>query len=248
MNAATMHSSGNSFIVCMKNDVAGHCIESLCRSQGVDGMVLLEKYHDGRYKLCFFNNDGSPFRMCFNGSLCAAMYLRKFFGAKDHVHFFTEGFNDFDAIFSKDHVSLTFTMPDVEIVQEVLHEPGGTCYSLSLTDNHKVILTKEDFFNFPEFTSLAMKLREADKVFPEGANVHFIHLNSEAVYIRHFEKGIEKETLSCGSGCVAAAIILEQCKDIQFISPGGRLRIKKHTARHWSLSGTPCLVSRPKLQ
>lgn len=245
---AIYHTSGNSFIVCTKHYAERYNAATLCRAHGVDGMVVLEQHDDHLYLLSFFNSDGSQFKMCFNGSLCAAACLRQYFGARDHVHFFTAGFGHFDAIFSGDEISLSFEMPQVNIIPAPLHEPKGTCYSISLTDNHKVVLTTENFFDSPAFTPLAQKLRAADDIFEAGANVHFIFSSGAVIYIRHFEKGIEKETLSCGSGCVAAAVILNQHAAIEFISPGGRLRIDKITGRHWLLSGKPCLVSAPKLQ
>lgn len=233
-----MLSSGNSFIVCMKHDVAEHSIAALCRKAGVDGMVQVEENGHQQYKLSFFNNDASQFKMCFNGSLCAALYLHQ-----DHTRFIADDFGEYEAKISGSTVSLLFRVPEVNIISE-----DSICYSLSLTDNHKVVVANENFFHSPSFIPLAMKLRAPDDVFPAGANVHFIHLADDVVYIRHFEKGIEKETLSCGSGCVAAAIVLHQRKELQFISPGGKLCLKKHTDKEWSLSGTPCLISLSKLE
>lgn len=232
-----MLSSGNSFIICMKQDVAGQNIAELCRQENVDGMVQVEAIDHQQYRLSFFNNDGSQFKMCFNGSLCAALYLQK-----ERAHFISDDFGEYEATISGNIVSLLFHVPEVNIVQH------GSCYSLSLTDNHKVVVTTENYFSSPAFMPLAMKFRAADEIFPEGANVHFVYLADDAVYIRHFEKGIEHETLSCGSGCVAAAIILAQRKELQFISPGGRLWLKKHTHKEWSLSGTPRLVSFTQVQ
>ena len=235
-----MLSAGNSFIVCRKHDVAEHRISTLCRQAGVDGMVQLEENGHQQYKLSFFNNDGSRFKMCFNGSLCAALYLQQ-----DHACFIAEDFGEYEAIISHDNVSLLFRVPGVNMASE--KTPLGTCYSLSLTDNHKVVVTNDNFFHSPTFIPLAMKLRAADDIFPAGANVHFIHMADERVYIRHFEKGIEKETLSCGSGCVAAGIILHQSKELHFISPGGKVCLTKHTDNEWSLSGTPRLISLSEL-
>ena len=246
MNAARLHSSGNSFLVSLVDvfDISGSEVAAFCKDREIDGMIMIRKNAlPDIYELSFFNNDGSPFKMCFNGSLCASLYLKQLLNAHS-FRFFAPHFGNLEARVSEDTISLIFEVPKVKILPRFISQDDlqGTCYSLSLTDNHKVVLTGHNFFKSTSFLSLAKELRAADSVFPEGANVHFIYKNSDTVYIRHYEKGIEKETLSCGSGCVAAAIILSEAKEIEFVSPGGKLLIQKINENEWMLSGKPEFV------
>jgi len=207
-----------------------------------DGMVLIKAINGGTcYKLSFYNNDGRAIKMCFNGTLCAVMYLFKAFQIAPKLLLMPDR-SKFQVGVHNQKISLKFNAPHVVYNAEKLSiaKFEGICYYIPYADDHKVYIMNNDcFFNSHNFLTAAKLLREQDRVFPKGANVHFVYILNENVYIRHFEKGIEKETLSCGSGCIATAIILENNQYLKFFSPGGILEIYKKNSKQWEMVGLP---------
>jgi diaminopimelate epimerase len=248
-NLAKLHNGGNSFILCYTDRPwLSECrITRLCDPNfglGADGLVCIEPHKNaGSYQLNFYNSNGSPFKMSFNGTLCAAFFLKLRQAGNDPIILHISGFGKIEANFSGRSVIIQIAIPAIKIYHEKNpFEVPGDCFSVLMTDNHKVFLTDMDFFRHPDFLSMAKKMRSPDGLFPGGANVHFVSKGIGGRYIRHFEKGIEKETLSCGSGCIAAALVLKSRKDIEFISPGGSLKIQKRK-NAWLISGHPELIA-----
>ena len=247
LNLAKLHNAGNSFIVGLLDEprLTRADIASICDPRfglGGDGFVLVSRCGDGHgYRLRFFNSDGSRFRMCFNGTLCAALFLQQL-GHKDELTLWVPGMGEMVAAVARNTVSLGFSPPRVRPLAAAL--PAGVkgrCYALPFADNHKVVLTERHVLQSPDFIMIAKDLRVADELFPAGANVHFVAQEGSTFYIRHFEKGLERETLSCGSGCVSAALVLEE-RSLSFISACGRLRIRKQAPELWELSARPAMI------
>ena len=248
LNLAKLHNAGNSFIVGLldeqrltRTDIAGICDPRF--GLGGDGFVLVSRSDDGNnYRLRFFNSDGSRFRMCFNGTLCAALFLQQL-GHKEMLTLSVPGMGAIAASVARSTVSLRFEAPRVRPLAAALPAGiKGRCYALPFADNHKVLHTERRVLQSPDFITMANSLRAPDELFAEGANVHFIAQEGSTVYIRHFEKGLERETLSCGSGCVSAALVLDGERNLSFVSACGRLRIRKQSSGLWSLSAQPAVI------
>jgi len=221
------HGAGNDFIIIdnrkfffdKKNK---SYIENICNRRtgvGADGLILLENDSNGDFKMVYFNADGNESTMCGNGGRCIVAFAKKMniinketsFEAIDGLHYAT--------IDDKNNVNLQ--MKDIDIIENTY-----TDFVLDTGSPHYVKVVDEFTKDFVE---LARNIRNSKRFKKEGINVNFIKVNENKVTIRTFERGVEDETLACGTGCVAAAIsvmeINKTTKDIHLNAKGGELKV-----------------------
>lgn len=221
--------SGNDFIVV---DNRGNPIpepsklaQELCPrrlSVGADGLLLLEKPPlSGAFGMRIFNPDGSEAEMCGNGLRCLLLYL---------VYRGLTPTNEFIPIETKAGLRrgkvLKSSSRNKAIVEASLGRPknlrlsfplkiSGTIFTANFVNTgvpHTVIeVTGLSKFPVPE---TGRKIRFHDCFAPDGTNVNFVELKKGILKIRTYERGVEDETLSCGTGTVAAGIILNRLKKI----------------------------------
>lgn len=174
-------------------------VEWLCHRKfgiGADGLMLIQNHPEYDFELVYFNSDGSQ-SLCGNGSRCA-------------VHFA----NHLNIIGTKTRF-LAYDGPhDAEIKEGLIH--------LKMHDVKEVNLIKEDFFintgsphyvkfvdkvNFLNVFEEGRKIRESEPFKKEGTNVNFVEVKNESeIFVRTYERGVEDETLSCGTGVTACAL------------------------------------------
>jgi len=210
--------SGNDFIIIdnrlEKVPNPAKMAQDLCRrhlSIGADGILLLENSHQAEFQMRIFNPDGSEAEMCGNGLRCFLLYLvRKELAEAEH----------FIAVETK--AGLRRGKVKGNFVTASLGEPRDSALSFPLevdgrpfTANfvntgvpHTVIEVK-DLANFP-VKELGRKIRFHPKFAPAGANVDFVEIRNNLILIRTYERGVEDETLSCGTGTAAAGFLLRQ--------------------------------------
>ena len=200
--------AGNDFILIDNRklslpDLALTTIRLLCDRQlgiGADGVLIVEKSLVTDYKMRIFNADGSTPSMCGNGLRCAFDYLAK------EQDFCTCEMEVAGRILSckrvgdKTRVGLG---PPV-----VLHWPiqldSVAVYVLDTGVPHALIFVR-DIVSAP-LLELSPKIRFHPLFSPGGVNVNFVQVNSDgSLHLRTYERGVEKETLSCGTGAAAAA-------------------------------------------
>lgn len=213
-----MSGAGNDFVVLDGRgvDVSGfrrpERIAELCREYRTDGLMILDD-GDADFRMEFFNPDGSGGMMCGNGGRCIvafADWLGIAPSAPDHYTFLAP-----DGLHSADILTrpsggcgttataawiVKLKMIDVEGVSEVL---GG--YFLNTGTRHFVKFV-EDVEKI-DIEKEGKELRWNEAFAPEGANINFVQrLPDGSLKIRTFEKGVEGETLACGTGITASAI------------------------------------------
>ena len=212
-----MSGSGNDFIiidnrnrVVDENDLQDF-IAKVCRrkmSVGADGLILVEESESVDFKWRFFNSDGSTAEMCGNGARCAARfaYLNGISGTK--VSFETEA-GIVSAIVENDQVKIK--MPDpIDLKTDYNLELGNGSMQVSSVNTGvpHVVITVGDIDD-AEVVKTGREIRFHDSYAPAGTNVNFICAgNDNAISIRTYERGVENETLACGTGSVAAAIVM----------------------------------------
>lgn len=220
MNQITFYKisgSGNDFIiidnrnrVVDENDLQDF-IAKVCRrkmSVGADGLILVEESESVDFKWRFFNSDGSTAEMCGNGARCAARfaYLNGISGTK--VSFETEA-GIVSAIVENDQVKIK--MPDpINFKTDYNLELGNGSMQVSSVNTGvpHVVITVGDIDDV-EVVKTGREIRFHDSYAPAGTNVNFICAgNDNAISIRTYERGVEDETLACGTGSVAAAIVM----------------------------------------
>ncbi len=209
--------SGNDFIiidnrnrVVDENDLQDF-IAKVCRrkmSVGADGLILVEESENVDFKWRFFNSDGSTAEMCGNGARCAARfaYLNGISGTK--VSFETEA-GIVSAIVENDQVKIK--MPDpIDLKTDYNLELGNGSMQVSSVNTGvpHVVITVGDIDDV-EVVKTGREIRFHDSYAPAGTNVNFIYAgNDNTISIRTYERGVEDETLACGTGSVAAAIVM----------------------------------------
>lgn len=163
---------------------------------GADGLILLEDLEGFDFEMIYFNSDGRPSSMCGNGGRCIiafANYLgiiknQCYFNAIDGAH---EGVIDGDFVELK--------MSDVSSI-----EIGEDYFVLNTGSPHYVIFVEDlDDINVVE---LGKMIRYGDRFRKEGINVNFVEKQDQQLLIGTYERGVEDETLSCGTGVTAAAL------------------------------------------
>lgn len=215
------HGAGNDFLLADNRDgllfLTPSQISHLCDRHlgfGADGVMLLEKSETRDFKMVFFNPDGSTGMMCGNGGRCIVAYAAdlgvvsgKFpvvFDAPDGVH--TAILSPRSPSDPEGQKTVRLKMSDVFGVKSYPEE--GACF-LNTGTRHLVKFVS-GLKDYP-VVSEGRKLRNDPRFAPEGTNVDFVevapeHSEGPSLSVRTFEKGVEDETLACGTGIVASAL------------------------------------------
>lgn len=192
---------------------------------GADGLMILEPHADYDFYMRYYNSDGRPSTMCGNGGRCIVAFAHQLGYIGKEVQFLAVDGPHRAKIIREDWVELE--MLDVGQVEEIL---GG--YFLDTGSPHLVQWRKEiDTVNtFQE----GRQLRNNPHFKPGGTNVNFVCGDLSQLQIATYERGVEAETLACGTGVTAAALVAvaRSGQTGQFAIPvqakGGALQVKFH--------------------
>lgn len=221
--------TGNDFIVVdnreMKYRLQTSQIVALCDRHfgiGSDGLILIEPaQNDGEdFYMNFYNPDGSS-SFCGNGSRCAVHFAASLGMIKDNCRFFAID-GPHEAYLTQNTIGVK--MKNIhEIIQKAEHafylNTGSPHYVALVSDVEKLDLVKA-----------ALPLRHHEDFAPCGTNVNFIEqLSSQSIRMRTFERGVEAETLSCGTGVTAAALVFAKINnlhnEVKVDTRGGELSV-----------------------
>lgn len=222
--------TGNDFIMIdnrqlffPKNDIKR--IEKLCDRRfgiGADGLILLENDAQTDFKMVYYNSDGNESSMCGNGGRCIVSFAQKLgvisnrttFIATDGLHHATIQENGIVSLQMKD-------VDEVKIESDYVFLNTGSPHHVLLVD---------DLENYDIKTNGA-EIRYSDLYGKEGSNVNFVKQIAENHYaVRTYERGVEDETLSCGTGVTAVAIGMHaigktNSNEINLDVQGGKLKV-----------------------
>jgi len=212
-----MCGSGNDFIIV---DNRNHVVEehalpefiaAVCRrkmSVGADGFILIEDSDTVDFKWRFFNSDGSIGEMCGNGARCAARFAHETGIAGGNMEFETLA-GVISAVVLKDRVKIRMTDPSSALLDKSLEIDGmQVAFNSINTGVPHVVIAVEDA-DRADVVRLGRIIRRHSAFEPEGTNVNFISPRKPGTYaIRTYERGVEDETLACGTGSVAGALIM----------------------------------------
>lgn len=196
--------AGNDFIIIdnrkgLINPGDVNLINRLCDRRfgiGADGLILISDVSNDDFEMKYFNSDGKLGSMCGNGGRCAAHFSKKAGIAGDKQKFLAfDGIHE--ASIDKDIVRLQ--MADVNNYKII----DGN-YSLNTGSPHYVVFTEG--VEKMDVSTEGKKLRWAPEFAPGGTNVNFAEIIDDKLYLRTFERGVEEETLACGTGITASAI------------------------------------------
>ncbi len=196
--------AGNDFIIIdnrkgIFNHSDSKLINRLCDRRfgiGADGLILISDLPGYDFRMSYFNSDGFEGTMCGNGGRCTADFAMKLGIGGNKVTFRTiDGIHE--ALRLGDLIKLKMNdVTEPKIVRNnYFINTGSPHYILFESDIEKV-----DVFNEGK------KLRWSEDFQPGGTNVNFVEVESNGIFVRTFERGVEDETLSCGTGVTASAI------------------------------------------
>ena len=212
-----MSGSGNDFIIVDNRDRIVdetdllNFIVKVCRrkmSVGADGFILVENTEGADFKWRFFNSDGSVAEMCGNGARCVARfaYLNGIAGSEMS---FETGAGIVEAQVAGESVKIKMTDPS-DLKTDYILELKDRSISVSSINTgvpHVVMVT--DTLDDVEVVKMGREIRFHDMFAPAGTNVNFIcPIKDDTIGVRTYERGVEDETLACGTGSVAGALIM----------------------------------------
>lgn len=191
--------TGNDFIIFDGfHNLSAKQIQKLCDRKfgvGADGIIYMKKGGKNDFDMMYYNADGSE-SFCGNGSRCSVMYAKRKDWITDQCTFNSNDGTHYAEVHG-DEIHLK--MHDVETVNR-----DNNAFVLNTGSPHYIVFNKElDALNIIEE---AHKVRYSNTFSAEGINVNFIEEQGDSLCIRTYERGVEDETLSCGTGVTAAAI------------------------------------------
>lgn len=210
--------SGNDFIIShtfLEKDYTQKAIELCNRTQGIgaDGFVVLVPDYTKKadFKWLFYNSDGSEASMCGNASRAVAHYAYENNLAKESLSFITKA-GIIKAKVEDNIVQSQLTSP--KLLKDEFSQDGFSWYFIDTGVPHLVTLVDDlDKFDL----DLCKKLR-----YEYNTNVNFAKIEDEKIYVRTYERGVEAETLACGTGmaaCFIRANNLNLVPNVAFVYP-----------------------------
>ena len=212
-----MSGSGNDFIVMdnrhgrIDSGTLADFTARICRrklSVGADGLILVDNAADADFSWQFFNLDGSRAEMCGNGARCAARYAYLNGIAPASLAFNTD-VGRIEARIMGDRVRIRMTDPTDCRLGLTIKLGRGVLDAASINTGVPHVVVVVDDIDAVDVVGLGREIRFHDNFASAGTNVNFIAVRPDGIVaIRTYERGVENETLACGTGSVAAALIL----------------------------------------
>jgi len=211
-----MESGGNDFIVInnRKKRLPGNPSKlaiDLCRrrsSIGADGLILLEEARKADYRMRIFNPDGSEPEMCGNGVRCLAWFAFVN-GIGSQRAFIETRAGIVEAWLRNSNVKVKLSKPsDMDLDFRISIKPGASqkVNFINTGVPHAVVFVSQ--LERVDVESLGRIIRYHSRFSPSGTNVNFVKVEGRnSISIRTYERGVEAETLACGTGAVASALI-----------------------------------------
>ena len=197
--------TGNDFILLDNRrgqvSVTNEQVAQLCHRRfgiGADGLIILETEPGVDFRMVYYNSDGNTSSMCGNGGRCIVAFAKDLgiittkarFMAVDGMH---------EALIGEDG-RIALKMQDVkniEIGDQHFFLDTGSPHYVKIVDDAEKVDVKEE----------GKKIRYSPQFREDGTNVNFISKREDHLFVRTYERGVEDETFSCGTGVTAAALV-----------------------------------------
>jgi diaminopimelate epimerase len=216
-----MNGAGNDFVLIdnrsHQTELQPAQIVRLCdrhKGVGADGVILLVPCVSGKadWAWDFYNSDGSSAEMCGNGARCFARFVRRLTGGDGPISFETRA-GVITALFKDSNVTVNLTPPkDLKLRQQVPLTLGvAKINSLDTGVPHAVLFVPDA--DKAMVSILGAEIRNHPHFAPKGTNVNFVQvLGPGRIRVRTYERGVEGETLACGTGVTASALITAELR------------------------------------
>jgi diaminopimelate epimerase len=218
LHFSKMNGAGNDFVMIDNRDLRHGldkaAIARLCdrhRGIGSDGLLAVEPAQNGAdFRMRYYNADGGEAEMCGNGARCFARFASRIAGKNGTITFETLA-GTIGATLLGDNVQIAMSVPHSLTLGTELMAVGGklTVHFLNTGVPHAVVFVEE--LEKTDIVRLGSALRYHSHFAPKGTNANFAaKLPGGGITIRTYERGVENETLACGTGVTAAALIFSR--------------------------------------
>lgn len=222
------HGTGNDFVIIDDREESfdinnNELVAQMCNRRfgiGADGLILLRNHDHYDFQMVYFNADGNESSMCGNGGRCIVAFAYKLGLFKESCTFMAiDGLHE--ASINDGEVKLQ--MKDVDAIslldKDYVMNTGSPHYVKFVDDAFAVDVDVE-----------GAKIRYNDTYMQEGINVNFVSLSKEGINVTTYERGVEAETYSCGTGVTACAIAFaasqnEGLSSVSITTKGGKLKV-----------------------
>jgi diaminopimelate epimerase len=211
-----MSGSGNDFILIdnrlqvVDDSQLSRFIVNVCRrklSAGADGLILIETSTKADFKWRFYNSDASRAEMCGNGARCAARYAFVNGIAGPELAFETD-VGIVSASIIADRVKVAMTDPSEVTSSFVLDLVAGSRQMTAVNTGVPHVVLEVPDLETTDVCGIGREIRRHQTFAPAGTNVNFIApLADDVIAVRTYERGVEDETLACGTGSIASALV-----------------------------------------
>ena len=227
--------TGNDFIIIdnrkMKfNRGDNALVKNLCDRRfgiGADGLILLQKKEDFDFEMVYYNSDGNESSMCGNGGRCIVEFAKTLGLVKNKAEFYAID-GEHQAEIKQKTISLKMNnVFEVETYDDYCFLNTGSPHYVAFVDDVEKYDVLEE----------GKKIRNSNRFKKDGVNVNFVERHFDEIFVRTYERGVEAETFSCGTGVTAAALVAS-LKNIsstpgtcEIKTLGGNLKVKfkKHS-------------------
>jgi len=201
-------------------------IKSLCDRRlgiGGDGLIILAPSDSYDFEMIYYNADGKESSMCGNGGRCIVHWARALkYIEKETVFKAIDGLHHAEIEGEEIRLKMKDVVDIVQTDEFTTMDTGSPHYIKMVRD-----------LDFYKVVPEGKKIRYSPEYKTKGINVNFVELKDNIAHVRTYERGVEDETLSCGTGVTAAAIALHanghtEDKVVNVHTPGGTLQIQFH--------------------
>jgi diaminopimelate epimerase len=225
------HGTGNDFILIdnrrgdvflKENEIAFLCDRHF--GIGADGLILLNQKEGFHFSMTYYNSDGLESTMCGNGARCITKFAHHLGIIAEKASFSAiDGEHLSEIIFSEKGMLIRVRMSDTRIISdsdEGIYLNTGSPHFVSFVEHLAGM----------DVVSRGRKIRFDESFGPEGTNVDFVQVTPKGLSVRTYERGVENETLSCGTGVTASVIALAYVSgdtrgNTRVRTPGGELTV-----------------------
>ena len=197
--------TGNDFIIIdnRENIVSqdnAKLINHLCDRRfgiGADGLILVENCKGYDFRMIYFNSDGLEASMCGNGGRCTSHFVMTHFTGQRDLKFMAK-----DGPHTAKPVGNNLIDLSINDVKSIKTTPDGILVNTGVP--HLVVFAEN--IEAADLLAIARPLRYSPRYAPDGVNVNLVQVSGNSLSVRTYERGVEDETLSCGTGVTASAI------------------------------------------
>jgi diaminopimelate epimerase len=213
---AKMAGGGNDFVMIDHRQAGitnpGELTRRICTralSVGADGLILVEPSPRASVRIRYYNSDGSLGEFCGNGTRCAARFAYLSELAPRKMTLETDAGIVSAEVLDDERVTISLPPPNSFRADRPLDVEGTTVRGSSIVVGvpHYVVFLRDDLWE-QDIRPLGSAIRRHRELQPQGSNVNFVVVrDSGSIEVRTYERGVENETLSCGSGVVASVAV-----------------------------------------